>query len=107
MPTIKIESDEQLSAELSKATGKVVLAFQKSDCEPCENDKANLEAVAAGNPDATILTIDVEAHDAIAERYGAEATPTYLVGDAKKCSRRGRGCVEVPWAADLGEALKK
>lgn len=108
MPTIKIESETQLQEELQRASGPVVLAFQKDGCEPCDNDKPNLAEVQKAHPELTVLTIDVEAHDDIAEAYGADATPTYLVGkDPKKCSTRSRDCKEVPWAADLERALKR
>ena len=60
------------------ADGVVLVDFYADWCGPCQMMEPAVEAVASGTA-ATVLTVDVDRHQALAGEHGVQSIPTLLV----------------------------
>lgn len=57
----------------------VLLAFQSEWCAPCRTMKPVLDQLEKANPESVqLLRIDMDANEALAERFGVTAVPVFL-----------------------------
>lgn len=65
----------------------VLVDFYADWCGPCRTLEPTVEAVAA-ETDATVVKVDVDAHQSLAGRYGVRGVPTiYLFVDGEPAER--------------------
>jgi thioredoxin 1 len=57
----------------------VVVDFWAAWCPPCRVMHPVLEALAAAHPDVRFASVDVDANQEVAARYGVLSMPTFLV----------------------------
>jgi thioredoxin 1 len=54
------------------------LLFFRSGCGPCKAIAPTFEALARSNPNAVFVKVDVDQNQAVAQKYGVRAMPTFL-----------------------------
>ena len=83
------DTDEQhFDADVSSAP-LVLVKFTGTWCPPCQAIQPVLEALARVRKDLTVLEIDVDAHQALAQRFGVRSIPTLIAfRDGKPFAQR-------------------
>ncbi|KAJ7244178.1 thioredoxin-like protein [Mycena haematopus] len=91
---IEIQSVKQWNQNLRGATeaGMTVLVdFHAQWCQPCKVIAPRFNQLAMQNPHIRFLRVDVDAQQAIAQKYQVTAMPTFLAIKAGKCVDMIRG----------------
>ncbi|CDP21876.1 unnamed protein product [Coffea canephora] len=66
--------------EASKETNKlIVIDFTASWCGPCQYIEPSINELAAKYTDVEFVKIDVDELDDVAEEYGVQAMPTFIL----------------------------
>jgi thioredoxin 1 len=82
---VHVENAEQFE-ELT-GTGVVLVDFYADWCGPCKMLEPTVAELAA-ETDASVLKVDVDAHQAIAQQYQVQGVPTlYLFADGEPVER--------------------
>jgi thioredoxin 1 len=85
--------DDDIGAVVGDS-GVVLAEFYTEWCGTCKRMTPVLEGIAA-DTDATVLTVDIEAHLETAIEYGAQITPTFvLFVDGRPVKQRRGGQTE-------------
>ncbi len=72
------ETDEQhLDAEL-RAAALVLVKFTGAWCAPCRALQPTLEKLVHERDEVTVLSVDVDTQQAVANRFGVRAVPTLI-----------------------------
>ena len=77
--TIRSATDATFETEVLRAPGTVLVEFWAEWCGPCRALTRILEAVAAGHPELTIVSINADENPQTAAAYHAMALPTMKV----------------------------
>ncbi|MDX6727383.1 MAG: thioredoxin 1 [Baekduia sp.] len=72
-------TDDTFAAEVLESELPVLVDFWAAWCPPCRVMHPILDQLAAERDDLRIVSIDVEANQATAARYGVLSMPTFLV----------------------------
>jgi thioredoxin 1 len=62
-----------------RSAPQVLVTFTGTWCPPCHALKPTLEALARERADVLVLTVDVDAQQGVAQRYGVRSIPTLLL----------------------------
>mmetsp|Transcript_66566 Transcript_66566/g.214526 ORF Transcript_66566/g.214526 Transcript_66566/m.214526 type:complete len:108 (+) Transcript_66566:100-423(+) len=73
--------NEQLEAAGEKA---VFVDFTATWCGPCQKIKEPFHQLAKDNPNGVFLSVDVDENEEVAEKYGVNAMPTFMVFKSKE-----------------------
>lgn len=73
MTIIEVESNEHFVETVK--TGQCMVDFFATWCGPCQNLFKNLHKIEEEFPDVTIVKVDVDNHDDIAETYKVKTIP--------------------------------
>jgi thioredoxin 1 len=74
-------TDADFTAEVLESDKPVVVDFTAAWCAPCRVMGPVLEELAAEREDVRFVTLDVDANQATAARYGVMSMPTFMVFD--------------------------
>lgn len=99
---VNITSTEQFDAALKAAKGAVLVDFVAKDCGHCDDAKPHVDKLAQGC-DVTVLRVDIDDVEALADKFDVMGTPTTLF--AKSGAEMVPGKVEEVDPED--EKLKK
>jgi thioredoxin 1 len=69
----------------------VLLDFWAEWCGPCRSLKPVLADLASRRPDLTILEVDIEQNDALAEEFAVQSVPSFLLFKDGACIDRRVG----------------
>jgi thioredoxin 1 len=72
-------TDDTFDAVVLESDVPVLVDFWAAWCPPCRVMHPILDELAAQRDDLRIVSVDVEAQQAIAARYGVLSMPTFLV----------------------------
>jgi thioredoxin 1 len=72
-------TDDTFDAVVLESDRPVLVDFWAAWCPPCRVMHPILDELAAERDDLRIVSVDVEAQQAIAARYGVLSMPTFLV----------------------------
>ena len=72
-------TDDTFDAVVLESDVPVLVDFWAAWCPPCRVMRPILDELAAERDDLRIVSVDVEAQQAIAARYGVLSMPTFLV----------------------------
>jgi thioredoxin 1 len=72
-------TDDTFDAVVLESDRPVLVDFWAAWCPPCRVMHPILDALAAERDDLRIVSVDVEAQQAIAARYGVLSMPTFMV----------------------------
>lgn len=61
-----------------RAAGLALVKFTGRWCPPCKAIQPTLDAIAAAHPSLTVLTLDVDEQQQVAQRYGVRSVPTLI-----------------------------
>ncbi len=92
--TIKVLTDANFDAEVAHAGKPVVVDFWATWCGPCLRMAPTFEQLSAEYGDAVkFAKLDIDEAPGIAERYGVNTIPTFIVfsGGAEKGRKVGGG----------------
>lgn len=73
---VVVKNQEELTAALAATTGAVALEFIAKDCEHCDDEKPEVDALVQKCGGLTVLRIDVDDMPKLADEYELEGTPT-------------------------------
>lgn len=59
--------------------GKVLVKFYADWCGPCQMMKPVYEEVLKGHPDITGVEINIDDEEALADKYGVETIPCFVL----------------------------
>jgi thioredoxin 1 len=77
MPTTT--TDDAFTAEVLESQTPVLVDFTAAWCPPCRVMKPILAELEAERDDLRVMTIDVDANQATAARYGVLSMPTFML----------------------------
>ncbi len=66
---VVVKNEEEMKAALAAATGAVALEFIAKDCQFCDDEKPEVDALAQKCAGLTVLRIDVDDMPALADQY--------------------------------------
>jgi len=72
-------TDDSFQAEVLESELPVVVDFWAAWCGPCRVMSPILEELAAERDDLRVVTVDVDANQGVAARYGVLSMPTFMV----------------------------
>jgi thioredoxin 1 len=72
-------TDDTFDAVVLESDRPVLVDFWAAWCPPCRVMHPILDELAAERDDVRIVSVDVEAQQAIAARYGVLSMPTFMV----------------------------
>jgi len=102
--TLTAESFEEVALAADKVA---VVDFWAAWCPPCRALAPAIEALAEERPDLVVGKLDVDAHSAIAERYGVTSIPTVMVFRGGQVAARSVGLVPLARLRDLAGAKEE
>lgn len=70
-------TDERFDADIASAP-LVLVKFTGEWCPPCKALQPTLNALVRDRPELLLLTLDVDDHQRVAQRYGIRGVPTLL-----------------------------
>lgn len=79
LTSVATVTDDDFDAVVLESDVPVLVDFWAAWCPPCRVMHPILEELAAERDDLRIVSLDVEAHQAIAARYSILSMPTFLV----------------------------
>ena len=86
---------ENFDAQALAADRVAVVDFWATWCPPCRALAPTIAALAEERTDVVVGKLDVDAHPAIAERYGIQSIPTVLVFRNGELAERSVGLVPI------------
>jgi thioredoxin 1 len=92
---------ENFDAIALAADRTAVVDFWASWCPPCRALAPTIEALADERPEVVVGKLDVDAHSAIAERYGIHSIPTVLIFRNGQLSGRSVGLAPIARLREL------
>src|SRR3954465_11771336 len=72
-------TDDTFAAEVLEADTPVLVDFWAAWCPPCRVMHPILDEIAASRDDLTIVSLDVDAEQETAARYGVLSMPTFML----------------------------
>lgn len=84
---------ETFESIVMQSKSPVLADFWADWCRPCKQLAPLLEAVAADNPDAAIVKINVDEQPELAAQYGIASIPTLLVFDKGQVVKKSVGAI--------------
>jgi thioredoxin len=99
MSVTKVDKSN-FSEMVAKAEPVVVIDFYATDCPPCQFFAPIFRQAAEARPDLRFVKIDIDASDALAERFKVEYTPSIVL------VRQGRKIAKYDGAFDTLEQFQ-
>lgn len=72
-------SEANFSEQVLRSDGPVLVDFYATWCGPCKSLGPTLEQLAAENPHAKVVKVDIDDNPGLAERYGVQSIPHLMV----------------------------
>mmetsp|Transcript_24443 Transcript_24443/g.70503 ORF Transcript_24443/g.70503 Transcript_24443/m.70503 type:complete len:107 (-) Transcript_24443:83-403(-) len=80
MGVISCDTNDSFGQGLTNAQDKlVVVDFSATWCSPCQKVKPQFHALSEDMTDVVFLTVDVDENAEVAEKYGVQAMPTFML----------------------------
>lgn len=76
-PRFKETDDTRFDADL-RSSSLVLVKFTGQWCPPCRAIQPTLEALVSERADLVVLSLDVDEHQGVAQRYGVRSLPTLI-----------------------------